>query len=111
MSIENHLIILRKFFVGKLNYDYFGASKYKNTPIARKRIFGNQTANKEGTVLAFASSVKTCIKSIYKKLRVSPIPIFKPVPPLRFWVDKLTPINVRINVENGKAKRLYSSTL
>ena len=48
-----------------------------------------------------ANCIENCIKRIYAKLNVSPVPICTPIPPLTFLVDTVTPIIVRIKVENG----------
>ena len=63
-----------------------------------------------GFIFPFIAKVEEiCINRIYEKLNESPIPICNPMPPFALRDATETPINVKINVENGNARRLYFS--
>lgn len=85
---------------------YLGALVYKNNPVIKNSIFGNQTAN-SGFILPFMANVLDSVENnINKALKASPIPILIPIPPLILREASDTPINVKIREAKGIEKRL-----
>ena len=68
--------------------------------------FGSHKAIPGGNVPVWTNIWLKRRKRIYVKANAIPIPIFHPIPPRRFFEDSATPIIVRINAENGRAKRV-----
>ena len=74
-----------------------------------KMKFGVHAA-KAGENPALMAKVELIVSSmIYMKLRISPIPRYNPIPPLRLRDDSDSPIIVRMNDENDTAIRLWYS--
>ena len=85
---------------------YLGALVYKNNPVIKNSIFGNQTAN-SGFILPFMANVLDSVENnINKALKAMPIPILIPIPPLILREASDTPINVKIREAKGIEKRL-----
>ena len=85
---------------------YFGAFVYKNNPVIKNSIFGNQTAN-NGFILPFMANVLDSVENnINKALKAMPIPMLTPIPPLTFREASDTPINVKIIEASGMENRL-----
>ena len=69
-------------------------------------ILGIHAATSVGIYALTANVEETVSNIIYEKLNAKPIPKESPMPPLRFWHDKETPITVSINAAKGEANLL-----
>ena len=75
-----------------------------------KIILGIHAASIGGVSALIANVDDTVCNMMYVKLNASPIPRYRPIPPLRFLEDNASPIVVRMNDAKEVAMRLWNST-
>ena len=72
-----------------------------------KTMFGNQSATAGERVSVCTNISLNLRKRMYVKAKAMPAPIFPPMPPLRFFDDRATPMMVRMKAENGRANLVF----
>ena len=65
------------------------------------RTFGIHRATTAGMAPVYTNIWLKRMNNIYVKLNAMPIPMFHPIPPLFFLDERVTPMMVRMNAENG----------
>jgi hypothetical protein len=80
---------------------YLGALISRYTPIAVKIRFGMNAAIRGGSPPFKANIIENRPITMYKKLRIIPIPSGRPTPPRTLRDETETPIRVRIKAESG----------
>lgn len=103
INFINHQTLFKSF------YDYFGAIRYRKTAMIVKTTLGSQRAIAGGRAPVWTNIWLKRRKRMYVKAKAIPIPMFQPIPPLLFFEDSATPMIVRMNAENGSARRVFFS--
>ena len=83
--------------------------RYRNTAMIVNTRFGSQRATAGGNAPVCTNIWLNLRNRIYVNANAIPIPMFQPMPPRRFFEESATPMIVRMNAENGKAKRVCFS--